>query len=174
MMTGMFEKKDDNHALQWQIRYYQDDDLDGILCVFERAIYSIDDDIYSLAQKKAWAPLPLAKDFWQARLARTKPYVAICNDHIAGFIELCHDYIDCFYVDPQFQRQGVAKSLYMAVESVAKSQKLSLLTVDASRLAKPFFERHGFYVIKENQQIRQEEKLINWTMQKMLSEQDES
>ncbi len=124
---------------------------------------------YTKAQLQAWAPSPVDYDFWHHRLAIKCPYVAILNDTIVGFMELDEDgYIDCAYTHKDYQRQGVARSLFHCVEQAARLRSLKQLSVDASLMAQPFFEKQGFKVCDQNLVERAGEHIINIAMIKAL------
>lgn len=133
--------------------------------LFYNAVHFIDSSIYCDEQKHAWAPSPIDYDKWKARLAHTKPFLLLIHDQVAGFIELEADgHIDCTYVSAKFQRKGVATKLLKHVIAVAKDQGLTHLYVEASIVAKPFFEKFGFVLEKENRVIRDSIMLVNYTM----------
>jgi putative acetyltransferase len=138
--------------------------------LFYRSVHSIDSSIYSEEQKEAWAPRPIDYHKWRVRLARKRPYLAMINDRVVGFIELESDgHIDCTYVSPEFQRRGVAKALLRHVISVAKDLNIKKLYVEASIVATPLFKSFGFSVQHENKVIRNNTVLINYTMSKWCS-----
>ena len=146
------------------IRPYRDDDHRAIADLFHSAVHAIADDLYSPSQKQAWAPPP---DYphWQQRLARTRPWVAVAGQEIAGFIELEADgHIDCLYVHPDHQRKGVAGDLLDYVVDLARERGLTRLYTEASRVARPVFERRGFFLQTEHHVSRRGQTLINYTM----------
>jgi putative acetyltransferase len=55
--------------------------------------------------------------------------------------------IDMAFVLPEMMGRGVASTLYASIEDHAVSSGLSELRTEASHLARPFFERHGWRVI---------------------------
>jgi len=139
--------------------------------LFTEAVHNIDDAIYNKAQKNAWANKLIDYKAWEERLARTKPFLLLINNQVAGFIELEADgHIDCTYVHPNYQRQGVASSLLKYVIDVAEKTALTTLTVDASMVAKPFFESVGFKVKNENKVMRNGVVLINYLMTKKVND----
>lgn len=77
-------------------------------------------------------------------------------------------HIDCAYVSPLFQRQGVASALLKHVIGVAKKQNIKQLYVEASIMAKPLFESFGFVIKHENQVVRNNIVLLNYTMVKTI------
>ena len=94
---------------------YTSECSNDIASLFTEAVHEIDDAIYDKAQKNVWAPKPIDYKKWGDRLARTKPFIMLINNQVAGFIELEADgHIDCTYVSPQFQGRGVA-TLYFNI-----------------------------------------------------------
>ncbi|MGB3779881.1 MAG: hypothetical protein WA960_16080 [Tunicatimonas sp.] len=53
-------------------------------------------------------------------------------------------------------------------EAWATEQKLAEITTDASIIARPFFTRHGYQTLAEQQNKIEEEVLINYRMRKIL------
>lgn len=134
------------------------------------AVHAIDSSIYSEAQKAAWAPVPPDYTFWAARLAVKQPWLVIIDNRVAGFIELDPDgHIDCTYVHPDYQGKGVAACLYRHLETIAIGRGMLRLFVEASEVARPFFKRMGFAMVRENAVKRHGMILNNYTMEKYLS-----
>nr|WP_320167294.1 GNAT family N-acetyltransferase [uncultured Methylophaga sp.] len=132
-------------------------------------MHAIDSSVYTVQQKAAWAPPPIDYAFWSARLEAKKPFVAIVNNRVAGFMELDADgHIDCTYTHPDFQRMGVASMLYEHLQAEAIKRNLQRLYVEASIIAKPFFEHRGFAVFRKNAVQRHGVSLVNFSMEKSL------
>ncbi|MFC6673114.1 GNAT family N-acetyltransferase [Marinobacterium aestuariivivens] len=137
--------------------------------LYHRAVHAIDPKLYTPEQQEAWAPTPPDYEFWSTRLKARQPLLALDDDRLAGFIELEADgHIDCFYVDPDYQHQGVGARLYERIEKKARRDGIGRLFVEASLLARPFFEKRGFAVVCRNEVCRQGQVLINFTMEKRL------
>jgi GNAT superfamily N-acetyltransferase len=148
---------------------YSPDKAREVTDLFYAAVYGIADDIYSPQQKAVWAPEPVNYENWEARLAQTQPFLAICDGAVVGFMELEADgHIDCTYTHPAFQGRGVASMLYSYLESEAIRQGIGRLYVEASIVAKPFFTKRGFAEIKQNTLTRQGVELVNYSMEKRL------
>ena len=173
------------------IRAYQPTDMIRLVDIFEQAILGIDEHIYSDKQKLAWCGIAehnhdISYDKWAQRFAMTKPLVATDDNDVAiGFIEfLAHQnhlgehvmgqgYIDCLYVHPDYQHQGVAQRLYqLGVVASVKQQCIHHIWVHASDVAKPFFSRQGFVCVAKQTAIRQGVELENWLMQKVIKNED--
>ncbi|RVU84449.1 GNAT family N-acetyltransferase [Leucothrix sargassi] len=139
--------------------------------VFYESVHGIDDAIYSKAQKNAWAQLPREYDSWVMRLMFKQPYVATLGEQVIGFIELDPDgHIDCMYTLPEFQRKGIGSLLYEHLLEKAKEKRMKRLYVEASHVARPFFESKGFCLTHENQVDREGEVITNFTMQLHLQD----
>ncbi|MGS0681802.1 GNAT family N-acetyltransferase [Shewanella sp. 125m-7] len=76
--------------------------------------------------------------------------------------------VDCLFVHPDFSGTGIASALYQTLEAQALDLDLVQLTVEASYLAKPFFERFGFHTKCQNSHQRGEQVLVNFSMTKDL------
>ncbi len=79
-------------------------------------------------------------------------------------------HIDCTYTHPDFQGKGVASSLYDYLLMQAKQAGIKRLYVEASFIAKPFFEHRGFSVVKKNEVQRKGVSLVNFSMENPLSQ----
>lgn len=159
-------KKD---VVKIDIEKYSEQYSKEIADLFYQSVHAIDSSVYTVEQKAAWAPTPIDYAFWSARLEAKKPFVAIVNNQVAGFIELDADgHIDCTYTHPDFQGMGVASKLYEHLLAEAIKRNLQRLYVEASIIAKPFFEHRGFAVFRGNAVQRHGESLVNFSMEKSL------
>ncbi|GIC77999.1 GNAT family N-acetyltransferase [Moritella sp. F3] len=145
------------YAIQWATE---------ITDLFYQSVHGIDPLVYTVEQKQAWAPTPPDYEAWSKRLSVKRPFVAIVDGRIAGFIELDVDgHIDCTYAHPDFQGMGVASALYKHLLTEARARSIARLYVEASLIAKPFFERRGFSVVTTNTVQRNAVTLVNFTME---------
>ncbi|WP_227814988.1 GNAT family N-acetyltransferase [Nitrogeniibacter aestuarii] len=152
------------------IQIYSEEWANEIADVFYLAVHAIDTSIYTQEQKEVWAPAPIDYEIWRARLDKKKPFVAIVRNRVAGFIELDADgHIDCTYTHPEFQRAGVASSLYEFLLKNAEESGIKRLYVEASLVAMPFFMNRGFTVIQKNNLERNGVSLVNFSMERYLS-----
>src|ERR1700761_6912824 len=87
---------------------------------------------YTKEQVQRWAPDEVDAD-WIERLKQKNPFVAEHDGALVGFAELDLDgHIDRFYGHHLWQRKGVGKLLYAAVEAEALRLKLGLLFTEVS------------------------------------------
>ena len=91
------------------------------------------------------------------------------DGEIAGFASLKGgEEIDMLFVDPEFARQGVGRTLVDALTRLAQARGAKRLTTEASDVAKPLFERQGFTAQKRNLVRKGDQWLANTTMTKTL------
>ena len=72
-------------------------------------------------------------------------------------------YLDRLYVGKDFQRRGVASALCAAREGGSSAPKF---TTHASITARPFFQKQGYRVLKEQRVERKGVRLTNFVMEK--------
>lgn len=126
-------------------------------------------DHYTENQRQAWAPRVPDGLEWRDRLTNQTTLVAECDDRVVGFMTLNDDgHIDLAFVAPAFIGKGVAKRLYDVILTEAVARGLSRLHTEASLLARPFFERQGWSVVKQQSVHTRGVFLTNFVMEKQL------
>jgi putative acetyltransferase len=152
------------------IQTYSPDNAREIADLFHKSVHAIAPSLYSSEQKEVWAPALVDYEGWAERLNVKNPFVAFIEGRVAGFIELDADgHIDCIYTHPDFQGRGVAAALYERLLAEARVKNIKRLYVEASLVAKPFFEHRGFSMVKKNEVQRNGITLVNFSMEKYLS-----
>jgi putative acetyltransferase len=73
------------------------------------------------------------------------------------------------FVEPEFARRGVGRTLVDALTRLAQARGAKRLTTEASDVAKPLFERQGFTAQKRNLVHIGDQWLANTTMTKTLA-----
>ncbi|GIT97516.1 GNAT family N-acetyltransferase [Sulfurovum sp. TSL1] len=151
------------------IQIYSAERAREIADLFHQSVHAIDPSVYTAEQKEAWAPTPPNYKQWAKRLHEKRPFIAIIDDQVVGFMELDTDgHIDCTYTHPDFQGKGVASTLYEHLLTEARTRDLKRLYVEASLIAKPFFKHRGFSVVKKNEVQRKGVSLVNFSMEKHI------
>ncbi len=152
-----------------EIRLFQKEDAEQIAQLFHDTVREINIRDYECDRVKAWAPDDIHFRNWAALCAKKFTYVADKDGKILGFGELeANGHIGCFYCHRNFQRCGVGSQIYRAIESKALRLELKGLFTEASITAKPFFQRMGFKLIREQLVSCRGEKFINYAMEKRL------
>jgi len=151
--------------MQPVIRRYEAADLDAVMSVFLRSVRGVASRDYDAGQIEAWAQVD--RDVWSRRRLDRPTWVALIDGVIAGFIDLeGSGHIDMLFVDPACQRRGVASVLLDTVENAARVQRLAVLDTDASITARPFFEKHGFQIVRSQEVALRGQRLTNFRMEK--------
>jgi N-acetylglutamate synthase-like GNAT family acetyltransferase len=77
-------------------------------------------------------------------------FIAIDNitQKVTGIIGLKQNELRTFFVDPQYQGQGIGRLLYNKLEQVAKDRKISKLFLYGSPLGEPAYITFGFTKVK--------------------------
>jgi putative acetyltransferase len=140
-------------------------DLPIILELFIETIRTRCTEDYTPAQIEAWTSSAQDGMKWKKRIANDYFLVACLDHEVTGFASLKKEgHIDLLYVTRHKKRKGMATALYDALRFEALRQGKTKLTADVSITAKPFFERHGFVVVKENIDLINGIDLINYSM----------
>jgi putative acetyltransferase len=137
--------------------------------IFRSSIEELAADDYDAEQREAWASAADDEDAFAARLAGALTLVAVIDGAAAGFASLKGaDVIDMLYVDPGFAGLGAGSALVDALTKLAAARGAKRLTVEASEVAKPLFEKQGFAAQRRNLVRVGDEWLANTTMTKSL------
>jgi putative acetyltransferase len=138
--------------------------------IFRSSIDELAADDYDEDQREAWASRADDEQAFGARLGEALTLLALIEGAVAGFASLKGaDQIDMLFVDPEFARQGAGRALIEALTKLAQARGAKLLTVEASDVAKPLFERQGFTSQQRNLVRVGDQWLANTTMTKTLN-----
>ncbi len=156
---------------QVSVRRFRDEDADATARIFFKAVHQGAAGHYDEAQRRAWAPRIPDLPTWRDRLGGQAVFVAERHGRIVGFMTLRPDgCIDLAFVAPDAMGTGVAKGLHEAILGEAARQQMTKLHTHASHLARPFFERQGWTVMREQTAERDGVRLTNFFMQTALTD----
>ncbi len=148
------------------VREMQADDADLLERVMYDAVHIGAAGAYSSEQRAAWLPAPPTGPAWRDRLFGQTCLVAEVEGVVLGFMTLSGDgLIDLAFVHPDHIGRGVAYALYQAVLEQAKAFKIPCLRTEASLMAKPFFTRQGWHVVKQQKVDCHGVQLTNFLME---------
>ena len=143
------------------IRKYQPSDCKELTELFYNTIHTINAKDYTKEQLNVWATEQMDLKKWNQSLQEHFSIVAVDGDIIVGFGDIDKTgYLDRLYVHSGYQGKGIATAICNQLESVAQGN----VVTHASITAKPFFEKRGYNVVKEQQIERQGVFLTNFIM----------
>ena len=152
-----------------RIRDFQPADLLEIMRLFHDTVHEINSRDYTAEQIDAWAPKIPDESSWLAKLRSTFAYVAEANGQIVGFANLERSgRIDCLYTHHMHQGMGIASRLLSEIETRARAIGARRLFTEASLTARPFYQRRGFRIVRENEVERLGVRLRNVIMERAL------
>ena len=123
-------------------------DAEALGHMIHRAIHEGAAGAYTPEQLQGWAPAPRSGPAMLERLEGQYILVAEDASGLSGVFTLTDDgEIDFAYVRPDRKGSGLARSLYDATLDEARKRGLKRLTVQASHIARRFFERQGWQLV---------------------------
>lgn len=145
------------------IRPYQPEDCKELARLFFNTVHTVNAKDYTKQQLNAWATGTVDLEAWNRSLTEHFTLVAMENGIITGFGDMdATGYLDRLYVHRDFQGRGIASALCDRLEASVSGS----VTTHASITARPFFEKRGYRVIKEQQVERRGVLLTNFVMEK--------
>lgn len=146
------------------LRYYSKTDCATLAQLFYDTVHAVNARDYSLEQLDAWATGEENLEVWDSSFQAHYTVVAEMDGNIVGFGDMdAWGYLDKLYVHKDYQRRGVATAMCDALEQHSKAPEF---TTHASITARPFFERRGYTVVREQQVERRGVLLMNFVMRK--------
>lgn len=143
------------------IREYRPSDCRELAELFYNTVHTVNAEDYTKEQLDAWATGHVDLKKWNQSLQEHFSIVAIDNSIIAGFGDIdktgC---LDRLFIHLRYQRKGIATAICNQLESSVQEN----IVTYASVTAKPFFEKRGYKVVKEQQVERQGIFLTNFVM----------
>lgn len=131
--------------------------------LFYDTVHTVNAKDYTKKQLSVWATGSVDLQKWNRLLLEHYSLVAVEGSEIAGFGDIDQTgYLDRLYVHKDYQRKGIATAICDGLERTVQGK----ITTHASITARPFFEKRGYTVIKEQCVERQGITLVNFVMEK--------
>ncbi len=146
-----------------QLRRYKQSDCRELAELFYNTVHTVNAADYNNEQLNAWATGRVDLEAWNKSLLEHYSIVAVDNGIIVGFGDIDQTgYLDRLYVHADYQGMGIATAICNKLEQSVSGK----IVTHASVTAKPFFEKRGYKVIKEQSVERQGVFLTNYVMEK--------
>jgi putative acetyltransferase len=151
------------------IRKYKETDIEEIADLFYDTVHHINTKHYTEEQVNAWASGNIDKGAWNRSFLEHYSIVVVEKGILLGFGDVDNTgYLDRLFVHKDFQGKGVATCICNELEKHIRERGVRKMVTHASITARPFFEKFGFRVIKEQQVERKGILLTNFIMEKPL------
>lgn len=145
------------------LRKYNSTDCEQLAELFYDTVHTVNAKDYTEEQLNVWATGQIDLEKWNASFEKNHTAIAVEEDKIVGFGDMDKTgYLDRLYVHKDYQRMGIASSICDELEKHFSSS----FTTHASITARPFFEKRGYTVVKEQQVERGGILLTNFVMKK--------
>ncbi|MBT3864825.1 GNAT family N-acetyltransferase [Candidatus Peregrinibacteria bacterium] len=132
------------------LRLAQTKDYPAIVRLHRATIRNINSADYPEDIINTWAKRSSAKHF-QECAHKCKRWVAVENDKVIGF---CDHGFDCelwgLYIHKDFIGKGVGSKLLKKAEDSMKKQGCETISLKSTLTAKPFYQKHGYKLIKKD------------------------
>lgn len=132
--------------------------------LFYNTVHFVNKKDYTKEQLNVWASGKIDLNAWNISFSQHYTIIAEIDNTIVGFGNMTYDgYLDRLYVHKDYQNQGIGTKICDTLEYKIKTKKY---TTHASITTKPFFEKRGYKLVKEQQVNRQGIYLTNYVMEK--------
>lgn len=146
-----------------EIRMYRQSDCKILAELFYHTVHTVNAGDYTKEQLDVWATGKVDLEKWNQSLQEHFSVVAVDHSTIVGFGDIDKTgYLDHLYVHADHQRKGIATAVCNQLEQAVQGN----IVTHASITARPFFEKRGYRVIKEQSVERQGIFLTNYLMEK--------
>ena len=143
------------------IRKYQPSDCKELTELFYNTVHHVNAKDYTKEQLDVWAMGQVDLEKWNKSLQEHFSVVAVDDEIITGFGDIDKNgYLDRLFVHTDYQGKSIATAICNQLEQAVKGN----IITHASITAKPFFEKRGYKIVKEQQIERQGIFLTNYVM----------
>lgn len=145
-------------------------DIAALKEVFRNTVLTVNRHHYSQAEVEDWASCGNESSKWK-EVVENQYFLLAENSYlqIVGFSSITSQgYLHLIFVHKDFQSQGIATKLLKEIEQYAKDKGITKITSEVSLTARPFFEKRGYTVEKEQKRQANQLRLTNFIMVKQL------
>lgn len=154
----------------YDLRILKESDTTEMKELFCSTVLNINIKDYTKEEVEDWASCGENADRWKELISENRYIGAFDRDNrLVGFSSMNKDgYLHSMFVHKDCQGRGVATSLLSEVEKIAADFGVTEITSEVSITARPFFEKRGYNVIKEQRHKAKKLELTNFVMKKVL------
>ncbi len=142
-------------------------DAEALAEVYRDAVRSIGSNAYTAEQVSAWAVYPDDIEEFRSRLSKGLTLVAEKDGKIVAFGHLePDDHLAFLYCRGVNSRQGIGSEIYQMLERHSFDRGVRAIHTEASRISRPFFEKHGYTLSEVEHVVRFGVEFERFKMQK--------
>jgi putative acetyltransferase len=140
------------------VRPIHHDEARRFLEVHRASIRNIAARDYPASVIDSWAPLPITQETVNAFLQNPDNEIRLIAEIDGkpagiGAVVIAKSELRACYVAPEFSRQGIGSALVAEIEDIAREHGLSVLQLESSVTAEPFYVAHGYEVIERGEHM---------------------
>ena len=148
-----------------RLREYRSSDCERLAILFYQTVHSVNAKDYTKEQLDAWATGRIDLRKWDESFLAHNTVVAVEEKKIVGFGDMdSSGCLDRLFVHKDYQGKGIASAICDKLEQSV----CGTVFTNASVTARPFFERRGYRVVREQEVVREGVSLINYVMEKTV------
>ena len=150
------------------LREYRSEDCFELAKLFFDTVHTVNLKDYTKAQVDVWASGNVDIEAWDKSFKNHYTVISEDKGIITGFGDMSNDgYLDRLYVHKEHQGEGIGSLIVTELEREIKTRYgVPVFTVFSSITAKPFFEKRGYRVEREQEVVRNGIRLTNYRMAK--------
>ena len=147
------------------------EDIDLLRALFTQSVQNTCSADYNRLQIQAWTGRGTLQRWHE--LFQSDLYFLLAEDsrksQVAGFTSVnSKGYLHSMFVHPDYQRQGIASRLLLKAEEYVRIRQGVSVYSEVSITARPFFEKHGYSIEKEQTVSVGDIEMTNFLMYKRI------
>ena len=147
------------------IRRLAAQDIPEMRKLFRATVLTVNSKDYTKEEVEDWASCGDSVEHWKELLIGALDG----QGGIVGFSSMnAEGYLHSMFVHKDWQGKGVATLLLSEVEKMARRYEVHKINVEVSITARPFFEKRGYKVVKEQKARANRLWLTNYVMEKAI------
>ncbi len=155
-----------------RLREYIPTDAESLAAIYRDAARTLGRQGYTTGQTRIWARHPEDLDKFRIALSHGLTVCALVSDSPVAFGQMdSADHVAYLYCHSAHARRGYASAILARLEGYASSHRVTIVRVEASCVARPFFEHAGYRVVEEEHPVRHDMEFIRFKIEKKLTKQ---
>ena len=153
---------------KYRIKRLAENDIPQMRELFRSTVLCVNSRDYTDEECKDWASCGDSTEHWKDLLSENDYFAALDGvGNIIGFSSMnAGGHLHSLFVHKDWQGKGVDTMLLSEAERLAMEYGAEKITSEVSITARPFFEKHGYKMVKEQKAKANRMYLTNYVMEK--------